>query len=70
MLRTPVKSSNLQSIGYDLETQTLEIEFKFGKVYQYYNVPNPIYLALMNALSHGTYFHKYIKGTYSYRRIQ
>jgi len=69
MLRTQVQSSNLRSIGYDAETQTLEIEFTSGGVYQYYGVSSATFQGLMNAASHGTYFHQHIKNNYSYHRI-
>src|SRR3546814_14208537 len=35
MNRTPVKSSQIASIGHDPSTNTLAIEFKGGKVYHY-----------------------------------
>lgn len=69
MLRIPVVSSNLRSVGYDPQTQTLEIEFRQNTVYQYYKVPETVFQELMNAPSHGKYFSKWIKKTYSYRRI-
>ncbi|TZE80651.1 KTSC domain-containing protein [Calorimonas adulescens] len=61
MERQNVQSSNLRSIGYDQTTQTLEIEFNNGGIYQYYNVPQIIYEGLLNASSHGKFFHQYIK---------
>jgi hypothetical protein len=70
MERNPVKSSNIRSIGYEPETRTLEIEFNNGYIYQYFNVPESIYGALMSAQSHGTYFHQHIKDGYSYKRIK
>lgn len=39
MLRDPVSSSNIASIGYDPGSETLEIEFTNGSIYQYFNVP-------------------------------
>jgi len=39
MLRMSVSSSNISSVGYDPKTQTLEVEFHNGGVYQYFNVP-------------------------------
>jgi hypothetical protein len=69
MLRTPVSSSNLRSVGYDPRTQTLEIEFNSGDIYQYFNVPAIIYQGLMSAGSHGKYFNQNIKKTYHYLRI-
>ena len=71
MNRTPVSSSNIASIGYDSGTQTLEVEFHNGSVYQYRNVPSGIYQGLMSAPSHGEYFDAYVKkGGYSYTRIR
>ena len=39
MDRIQVRSSNIRSIGYDQKTQTLEVEFLKGGVYQYFDVP-------------------------------
>ena len=61
MERTPVISSNIVSIGYDPEIQTLEIEFKNGSVYQYSGVPSDEFDSFMSADSRGTYFHARIK---------
>ncbi len=70
MVRQNVSSTNIRSIGYDVDSKILEIEFHAGGVYQYFNVPQTIYSSLMGASSHGSYFHKYIKGKYEYRKIQ
>ena len=64
MTRQSVSSSNISSIGYDSNSKILEIEFHSGSVYQYYNVPENIYISLMNASSHGQYFHQFIRGNY------
>ena len=52
------------SIGYDVNTTTLEIEFDSGGVYQYYGVPVFLYNSLMSAPSKGTYFASFIKPNY------
>lgn len=65
MIRTPVMSSNLVSVGYDPQSKTLEIEFKQGRVYQYLGVPVYIFRGLMQASSKGEYFHAHIKERYS-----
>ncbi|MDI6734790.1 MAG: KTSC domain-containing protein [bacterium] len=70
MNRQPVISSNMRTIGYDSKSQTLEIEFHSGDIYQYFNVPESIYNALMSASSHGSYFHHYIKDQYRWTKIQ
>ena len=61
MNKIPVSSSNLASIGYDSQSLTLEIEFKDGSVYQYFDVPDNMYEDLMQAPSKGKFFHAYIK---------
>jgi len=69
MKRETVSSSNLRSIGYDISTQTLEIEFNSGGIYQYSQVPESIYNELMNAPSHGRYFNHYIKNKHPTMRV-
>lgn len=61
MNREPVQSTNLASVGYELESSTLEIEFHSGGIYQYFQVPSEIYEGIMNAGSKGKFFDLYIK---------
>lgn len=68
MNRTFVRSSNIESVGY--ENGTLEIAFVAGGVYQYLNVPEHIYRGLMSADSKGRYFHNYIKDIYLTRKME
>lgn len=69
MERTVVESANLASIGFDQGSSTLEIEFRDGSVYQYYDVPENVYDDLMRAGSKGRYFHKNIRHVYRYMRL-
>ncbi|MFO0986551.1 MAG: KTSC domain-containing protein [Alphaproteobacteria bacterium] len=64
MDRLPVNSSSLASVGYDPASATLEIEFKSGKIYQYFDVPEHEHQALMQASSQGSYFAKHIRNNY------
>ncbi len=68
MERTPVVSSNVASVGYDAPSQTLEIEFNDGAIYQYFDVPQAIYDGLRSADSPGRYVHQQIRGVYRYAR--
>lgn len=52
MLRKPVSSSRIRSVGW--ENNTLEIEFKDGTVYQYHGVANSEYRSFMNSSSLGS----------------
>ena len=70
MIRQPVASGNLQSVGYDPTSGILEIEFKNGSIYQYTGVPKGIYQELMTAPSHGKYHARYIRNRYPYSRIR
>ncbi len=70
MNRTPVSSSNLASVGYDLENATLEIEFHSSGIYQYHGVSVDVYEGLMSAGSKGSYFDQNIKKAgYSYSKV-
>ena len=63
--RTPLASSNIASAGYDRERMIMEIEFHDGAVYQYFNVPEKVYLELINAPSHGAYFMHEVKDQFN-----
>ncbi|HDC4550117.1 KTSC domain-containing protein [Enterobacter kobei] len=69
MERKAVNSSNLASIGYDEPSQTLEIEFHHGGVYQYYDVPGHVYMELISAGSIGSYFSHNIRNDYPTQKI-
>ena len=69
MQRYSVASSNIASIGYDANTETLEVEFLNGSVYQYYNVPRNMYDQLIAEGSKGRFLNTYIKNAYPYSRI-
>jgi len=69
MQRTAVASSDLCSVGYDKETQVLEIEFQAGGVYQYFDVPESVHQALLDAPSKGKYFHRNIKNSFKWRKV-
>ena len=69
MERNYVASSNIASIGYDEPSETLEVEFLNGSVYQYYNVPQVLYDQLMQEGSKCRFLHAYIKRSYPYFRV-
>ncbi len=70
MERTYVTSSNIASIGYDADQMILEVEFNYGSVYQYFDVPESVYEGLMAADSHGKYFDAYVKKAgYRYEKL-
>jgi hypothetical protein len=70
MNREMVNSVMAVSIGYQELTQTLEIEFKSGEIWQYRAVPQAIHIAMMNSESIGRFFQKYIKGNFEEVRVK
>lgn len=69
MKRTPVESSNVESVGYDASKRILEVGFKGGTVYQYSEVPSTTHEALMKAGSVGSFLHREIKSRYECKKI-
>jgi len=69
VLKHGVVSSNISAIGYDPATETLEVEFLSGAVYQYYGVPQYLHDEIMKAPSKGQFLNMYIKNSYAYSRV-
>jgi hypothetical protein len=68
MIRRPVSSSNVASIGW--EDGTLEVEFRSGHLYQYDDVPEEEYERLLGAGSVGRYLNAHIIGSFNEHRIK
>ena len=61
MKRKIVSSSNIRSIGYNIEKHILEVEFGSGAVYHYKEVSTLEVVQFIFADSLGTYFANNIK---------
>ena len=74
MDRQEVESSMLVSIGYDHYREVLEVEFKHGAVYEYYDVPNDVYHTMITrnerGESVGSWFAARVKQSYRYSRVR
>jgi hypothetical protein len=64
-----VKSSNIQSVGYDPATKTLRVEFSSGSTYEYPGVSAETHAGLMKADSCGAYFAKHIRKSYTGKKL-
>ena len=64
-----VSSCNLSAVGYDEDSRVLRIRFQKGEIYDYYNVPEFVYQALLEAASKGSYHYDNIRGVYTYNRV-
>jgi hypothetical protein len=69
MERVKVESSNIAEVGYDQETQTLQVQFKNGGVFNYMGVPAREVVNLHGAESIGSYFHKNIRAKYKGEKV-
>lgn len=59
-----VVSSVLSAVGYEPKRKILEVEFRSGRLYQYFDVPPNVYEQLLAAPSLGSYFNKAIRPHY------
>jgi len=62
-------SSVIASTRYNAGTQTMQVEFRTGRVYRYFKVPRKVYEELINAPSQGEYFNTRIRNAYRYREV-
>lgn len=65
----PLYSTTLASATYDASQSFLQLEFRDGAVYRYFQVPESLYSALLHADSHGRYFNRRIRGRFPYLLI-
>jgi hypothetical protein len=61
MNRDYIESSTIASAGYESSSLTLEVEFKNGSLYQYYDVPQSTYDEFTASASKGSYLNNVIK---------
>ena len=69
MDRIPIDSSNLADVGYDQDSMLLEVGFRNGTAYQYFDVPYGVYQEFMAATSKGTYFNANIRKNYRQAKL-
>jgi hypothetical protein len=70
MTRTKVTAETLHSIGYDPDTELLELEFTSGDIYDYQKVKPYLYMGLMNSNTKDAYFNNYIRNNYEVEKIK
>jgi len=69
VMRQPVMSRALRSVGYDAEAEVLEIEFHSGSVYAYEGVPCSVYEWLLRIPNKGVFVTRQIVGRYTERAL-
>jgi len=64
-----LRSSLLASATYDASQSILQLQFRDGAIYRYFQVSPRCYQELLRADSHGTYFNQYIRGRCPYLKL-
>jgi hypothetical protein len=64
-----VKSSNIESIGYDEGTHRMRVKFSSGTLYEYEGVSKENYQKLRDAESVGSHFAKHIRGNHAGKKV-
>lgn len=66
---TTPESSNIQSIGYDRESQAMTVIFKNGSTYTYALVPIEVWVDFIFADSPGRFFSEHVRNAYKFVRV-
>lgn len=68
------KSTTIHKIDYNEGEKAMDIEFRSGNVYRYYNVPPRMWKVFQLYIecegSPGSFFNEYIKGQYTSEKIK
>ena len=68
------KSTTMHKVDYNEKEKHLDIEFRSGNVYRYYDVPARLYkvfeLYIECEGSPGSFFNEYIKGQFTSEKIK
>ena len=70
MYREPVSSGSIAAIGYDDDTETLEVEFVSGAVYRYRGVSQDVFEDFRQAPSKGAFFNQHIRDAYPWEQLE
>ena len=69
MTITNINSSNIQTVEYNEDLNTLIVEFKSGAKYAYSTVPKAVFDRMITADSVGRYLNSNIRNNYTYVRL-
>src|SRR5262245_9832018 len=69
MRRHPIGSSSLRTVGYDANSETLEIEYLNGSLYRYFAVPPLVHRQLLRSATPGSFVNQRIKPFYAFSEV-
>ena len=69
MQRVVLESTSLASVQYDPALQRLEVEFRDGEQYVYFQVPSRRYQELLDSDSKGAFFNRHIRNCFAFKQL-
>ena len=69
MDREAVESKVFASVGYEPESEVLELEFSSGRIYRYMGVSAETHAWFMRSAEKGGFFNRMIDGKFEFERI-
>ena len=69
MDRVALNSTLLASAGHDSRRHLLDVEFRSGELYRFFNVPSACFQELLRADSKGGYFNSNIRNRFPYQHL-
>jgi hypothetical protein len=60
----PVKSSDVEAMGYSEQDETLDVRYRSGQVWRYHRVGSLVGNACMDSSSPSQYFKRYVLRNY------
>jgi hypothetical protein len=70
MSPTNLNSTSITAAVYLDKQAVLEMEFRSGAVYRYFDVPAATYETFLVVESKGAYFNHYIRNRFDYAKVQ
>ena len=64
-----VESSAISEVSYFPNVERLFVQFKNGREYEYFNVPNHVMTGLREAPSKGKFLNKYVLAFYRFKKV-
>ena len=63
-------SSVIAGMSYNAPASTLRVTFVSGRVYEYKNVPEQVYLDMKRSGSKGTFLNQHIKRNFPFKKVR
>ena len=67
-MQSLVDSSLLASVAYSTDDQTLDLRFRSGTAYRYFDVPAAVVDGLLAAESKGYYFNRCVRDCFRFQK--